>query len=90
MVYKVCNNLNKDMINGWSCTIHGNCPNLYNDVRCPIKHLLYNCCHLNMDFAEGQQEPMSFHCEHPDVLKEDWVCPVKGDRSVKCPLRASF
>jgi len=72
-----------------------NCTELYNfNVDCPIRHLLYNCSYIDFDFeTDGtgeivKDEPMSYHCTHPDVLKKGWECPVKNDGSVKCPLRA--
>ena len=73
-----------------TCTKQGNCPNLYNDVYCPIKHLLYNCNHIVMEFATSQADPIAFHCGHPEVSEADWVCPVRGNKSVKCPLRANY
>lgn len=90
MKSQVCEHLSEETTNatGFGCAIPGNCTNLYNDVYCPIKHLLYNCSNLRMEFVVNQHDPIEFHCECQDVLEEDWVCPVKGNRSVKCPLRA--
>ena len=92
VLVQICEHLTLDSTNstGYGCKSPGNCRNLYNDVYCPIKHYLYNCNYIGMEFSDEQIDPISFHCCHPDAGNVDFVCPVKGDRSVKCPLRAKI